>query len=166
MFSHSSGMPSESVSARVMTLTRLLAIPGAGFARFLMMTRNCCVVTVLAALNGVLGGDHLICVVSEQAPAEYLAMLRDKGISYVVAGRSGVDLAAAVERLGLEPGKRVILTVGTDCAIGKMSVALELVAAARRHGAGKIHNRLGAVLPRTGMEVPGCLASPGGPPSL
>ena len=26
------------------------------------------------------------------------------------------------------PGKRVILTVGTDCAIGKMSVALELVA--------------------------------------
>src|SRR5687767_3926814 len=30
------------------------------------------------------------------------------------------------------PGKRVILTVGTDCAIGKMSVALELVATARR----------------------------------
>ena len=33
-----------------------------------------------------------------------------------------------------EPGKRVILTVGTDCAIGKMSVALELVASARRDG--------------------------------
>ena len=32
------------------------------------------------------------------------------------------------------PGKRVILTVATDCAIGKMSVALELVAAARREG--------------------------------
>ncbi len=32
------------------------------------------------------------------------------------------------------PGKRAILTVGTDCAIGKMSVALELVAAARRAG--------------------------------
>ena len=32
------------------------------------------------------------------------------------------------------PGKRVILTVGTDCAIGKMSVALELRAAARRAG--------------------------------
>jgi uncharacterized NAD-dependent epimerase/dehydratase family protein len=29
------------------------------------------------------------------------------------------------------PGKRVILTVGTDCGIGKMSVALELVRAAR-----------------------------------
>jgi uncharacterized NAD-dependent epimerase/dehydratase family protein len=33
------------------------------------------------------------------------------------------------------PGKRVILTVGTDSAIGKMSVALELVAAARRDAA-------------------------------
>ncbi len=36
------------------------------------------------------------------------------------------------------PGKRVILTVGTDCAIGKMSVALELVAAARRDGASAV----------------------------
>jgi uncharacterized NAD-dependent epimerase/dehydratase family protein len=32
------------------------------------------------------------------------------------------------------PGKRVILTVGTDCAVGKMSVSLELVAAAERAG--------------------------------
>jgi uncharacterized NAD-dependent epimerase/dehydratase family protein len=32
------------------------------------------------------------------------------------------------------PGKRVILTVGTDCAIGKMSVALELRNAAREAG--------------------------------
>jgi len=32
------------------------------------------------------------------------------------------------------PGKRVILTVGTDCAIGKMSVALELRAAAAAAG--------------------------------
>src|SRR5207244_11691559 len=32
------------------------------------------------------------------------------------------------------PGKRVILTVGTDCGIGKMSVALELRRAAREAG--------------------------------
>ncbi len=32
------------------------------------------------------------------------------------------------------PGKRVLLTVGTDCAIGKMSVALELRNAARAGG--------------------------------
>jgi uncharacterized NAD-dependent epimerase/dehydratase family protein len=32
------------------------------------------------------------------------------------------------------PGKKVILTVGTDCAIGKMSVALELTKAATEQG--------------------------------
>jgi uncharacterized NAD-dependent epimerase/dehydratase family protein len=49
------------------------------------------------------------------------------------------------------PDKRVILTVGTDCAIGKMSVALELVAAARRDGASA------AMVPtgQTGMMIEG-----------
>jgi len=49
------------------------------------------------------------------------------------------------------PGKRVILTVGTDCAVGKMSVALELVAAARRDGASA------AMVPtgQTGMMIEG-----------
>src|SRR6476660_9945630 len=34
------------------------------------------------------GGDHLICVVSEQAPADYLELLREKNISYIVAGKT------------------------------------------------------------------------------
>ena len=38
--------------------------------------------------GGDLDGDHLICVVSEKAPEDYLDMLRQKGISYVVAGKS------------------------------------------------------------------------------
>ena len=49
------------------------------------------------------------------------------------------------------PGKRVILTVGTDCAIGKMSVALELVAAARRDGAAAVMVPTG----QTGMMIEG-----------
>src|SRR4051812_17271759 len=32
-----------------------------------------------------LQGDHLICVVSERVPLEYLAMLRNTGISYIVS---------------------------------------------------------------------------------
>ena len=32
-------------------------------------------------------GDHLISVLSERVSAEYLAMLRDLGISYIVSGR-------------------------------------------------------------------------------
>jgi uncharacterized NAD-dependent epimerase/dehydratase family protein len=50
-----------------------------------------------------------------------------------------------------QPGKRVILTVGTDCAIGKMSVALEVVAAARRAGASAVMVPTG----QTGMMIEG-----------
>ena len=39
-----------------------------------------------------IGGDHLICVVSEGAPEDYLTMLREKGISYIVAGARSVAL--------------------------------------------------------------------------
>ena len=49
------------------------------------------------------------------------------------------------------PGKRVILTVGTDCAIGKMSVALEVVASARRSGASAVMVPTG----QTGMMIEG-----------
>jgi uncharacterized NAD-dependent epimerase/dehydratase family protein len=49
------------------------------------------------------------------------------------------------------PGKRVILTVGTDCGIGKMSVALEVVAAARRDGASAVMVPTG----QTGMMIEG-----------
>jgi D-glutamate N-acetyltransferase len=50
-----------------------------------------------------------------------------------------------------QPGKRVILTVGTDCGIGKMSVALEVVAAARRGGASAVMVPTG----QTGMMIEG-----------
>ncbi len=58
-------------------------------------------------------------------------------------GRPIVDYRRPPERMETAigrrhgPGKRVILTVGTDCAIGKMSVALELrrAALARRRRA-------------------------------
>ena len=49
------------------------------------------------------------------------------------------------------PGKRVVLTVGTDSAIGKMSVALELAAAARRDGASAVMVPTG----QTGMMIEG-----------
>ena len=49
------------------------------------------------------------------------------------------------------PGKRVILTVGTDSAIGKMSVALELVAAGRRDGAAAVMVPTG----QSGMMIEG-----------
>src|SRR5271166_1031385 len=62
--------------------------------------------------DGDLDGDHLICVVSEQAPEDYLAMLREKGISYVVSGKTSVDLAHAVNQLGKHFGIRTLLLEG------------------------------------------------------
>ena len=49
------------------------------------------------------------------------------------------------------PGKRVILTVGTDCALGKMSVGLELRAAAQRAGLAAVFAPTG----QTGIMIEG-----------
>jgi riboflavin biosynthesis pyrimidine reductase len=57
-------------------------------------------------------GDHLICVVSEQVPEDYLAMLRGKGISYVVSGETAVDLVQTVNMLGEHFGIRRLLLEG------------------------------------------------------
>jgi 2,5-diamino-6-(ribosylamino)-4(3H)-pyrimidinone 5'-phosphate reductase len=59
-----------------------------------------------------LDGDHLICVVSEQAPEDYLAVLREMGISYIVAGHEAVDLDKAVNNLGEYFGIRTLLLEG------------------------------------------------------
>ena len=58
------------------------------------------------------GGDHLICVVSEQAPADYLELLREKNISYIVAGKTSVDLTKAVDLLGEHFEIRTLLLEG------------------------------------------------------
>lgn len=57
-------------------------------------------------------GDHLICIVSERVPMDYLAMLRKTGISYVVSGESAVDLLRAVNLLGEHFGIRRLLLEG------------------------------------------------------
>jgi riboflavin biosynthesis pyrimidine reductase len=57
-------------------------------------------------------GDHLIAVLSERVPLQYLEMLRGAGISYVVAGRDAVDLTQAVEFLGEHFGIRTLLLEG------------------------------------------------------
>ena len=62
--------------------------------------------------GGDLHGDHLICVVSERVTDEYLAALREKRISYVVAGPSEVDLPRAVAALGEHFGIRRLLLEG------------------------------------------------------
>jgi uncharacterized NAD-dependent epimerase/dehydratase family protein len=81
---------------------------------------------------------------------EFAAAARDAGTTIVDYRRPPARMETSVGRRH-GPGKRVILTVGTDCAIGKMSVALELRAAARAAG------RSAAFVPtgQTGMMIDG-----------
>ncbi len=73
---------------------------------------------VLSGLHTLLGDDP-----------ELAAAARSAGAGIVDFRRAPDRMETAVGRRH-DRGKRVILTVGTDCAIGKMSVALELRRAA------------------------------------
>jgi len=57
-------------------------------------------------------GDHLICVLSERVPEDYLKMLRERGISYIVSGENSVDLVQAVNMLGQDFEIRTLLLEG------------------------------------------------------
>lgn len=61
---------------------------------------------------GDIDGSHLICIVSKQATDDYLWMLRNKGISYIVAGSKSVDLTQAMDLLGNFFGVRRLLLEG------------------------------------------------------
>lgn len=62
--------------------------------------------------SGDLDGDHLVCVLSERVPEDYLSMLRERGISYIVSGATSVDLVQAVDLLGQHFGIRTLLLEG------------------------------------------------------
>lgn len=65
--------------------------------------------------------------------AEFAAAARERDVRIVDYRRSPERMETSVGRPH-RAGSRVILTVGTDCAIGKMSVALELRRAAVEQG--------------------------------
>jgi len=77
---------------------------------------------VLSGLHTFVGDDP-----------EFAAAAATRGTAIVDYRRPPERMETAVGRRH-GPGKRVILTVGTDCAIGKMSVALELRRAALAAG--------------------------------
>ena len=61
--------------------------------------------------EGTDNADRL-CIVSEQATEEYLAYLRDKGISYIATGKERIDLHRAMEILREEFGVERLAVVG------------------------------------------------------
>ena len=94
---------------------------------------------VLSGLHSFLGDDP-----------EFAAAARQAGVDLVDYRRPPDRMETAVGRRH-RPGSRVILTVGTDCAIGKMSVALELRKAAVEAGRATVFVPTG----QTGMMIDG-----------
>lgn len=57
-------------------------------------------------------GDHIVAVLGEQVPDEYLAELREDGVSYLFAGPDGHDVKRALEVLGETFGARTLVLQG------------------------------------------------------
>jgi uncharacterized NAD-dependent epimerase/dehydratase family protein len=105
--------------------------------------------TILAAIDAgldVLSGLHTFL----GDDPEFAAAAREAGTAIVDYRRPPERMETAVGRPHRE-GSRVILTVGTDCAIGKMSVALELRKAAIAAGRSAVFVPTG----QTGMMIEG-----------
>jgi uncharacterized NAD-dependent epimerase/dehydratase family protein len=94
---------------------------------------------ILSGLHTFIGDDP-----------EFAAAARAAGVEIVDYRRPPSREETAVGRAH-GPGKHVILTVGTDCAIGKMSVALELRRAASDAGLASVFVPTG----QTGMMIDG-----------
>ena len=62
--------------------------------------------------SGDLDGDHLVAVLTERVPDDYLAGLRDRGVSYVLAGRADVDLGVSARPRAAHG----VTDRGADCA--------------------------------------------------
>jgi riboflavin biosynthesis pyrimidine reductase len=62
--------------------------------------------------KGNAGGDHIVAVLGEQVTDEYLAGLRQDGVSYLFAGPDGHDLHHAMDILGNTFEVRTLLLEG------------------------------------------------------
>ncbi|HEX6038490.1 RibD family protein [Longimicrobium sp.] len=66
----------------------------------------------LAWESSDIDGDHVVAVLSERVSDAYLAFLRERGVSYILAGARDVDLPRALERIGAEYGIRTLMLEG------------------------------------------------------
>jgi riboflavin biosynthesis pyrimidine reductase len=65
-----------------------------------------------------IGGDPILVILTEQVPDSHLAGLRGDDISYIFAGKSEIDLAAALEILNRELGIERLMVEGGGGANG------------------------------------------------
>jgi len=66
----------------------------------------------LAWESNDINGDHVVAVLSERVSDEYLEFLRERGVSYILAGVKEVDLSLALEKIGDRFGVRTLMLEG------------------------------------------------------
>lgn len=66
----------------------------------------------LAWESNDIDGDHVVAILSERVSDAYLAFLRERGVSYLLAGAREVDLPLALEKIGARFGVRTLMLEG------------------------------------------------------
>jgi riboflavin biosynthesis pyrimidine reductase len=66
----------------------------------------------LAWESNDIDGDHVVAILSERVSDEYLAFLRARGVSYLLAGARDVDLSLALAKIGERFGVRTLMLEG------------------------------------------------------
>src|SRR5437667_11522357 len=77
----------------------------------------------LAWRSNDIDGDHVIAVLCERVSDEYLAFLRERCVSFVLAGKNDVDLGLALEQIGARVGVRTLMLEGGGRVNGGMLAA-------------------------------------------
>ena len=67
-----------------------------------------------------IGGDPILVILTEAVPDRHLAGLRADGVSYIFAGKTEIDLAAALETLNRELGVERVMLEGGGGANGAL----------------------------------------------
>ncbi len=70
--------------------------------------------------RGFIDKDHVVVILTANAPAAHRAALRAAGVSYILAGRKKADLAAAMRKLRSAFGIRTLLLEGGGKINGSM----------------------------------------------
>jgi 2,5-diamino-6-(ribosylamino)-4(3H)-pyrimidinone 5'-phosphate reductase len=74
----------------------------------------------LAWESNDIDGDHVVALLSERVSDEYLAFLRDREVSYLIAGATEVDLALALEKIAARFGVHTLMLEGGGRINGSM----------------------------------------------
>ncbi|MBB4637794.1 dihydrofolate reductase family protein [Longimicrobium terrae] len=66
----------------------------------------------LAWESGDIEGDHVVAILTERVSDEYLAFLRERGVSYLLAGAAEVDLPLALRKIASGFGVQTLMLEG------------------------------------------------------